>query len=117
VTIADSVLTGNYSESRGGAFYATDGTVTVTNSVFSNNVADEDGGAVGIFSTQGEATDVVISDSVPGTAAPEALFGLDGNDTLSGAKRQDLGQLREGGREGLISATSGGLSLVATNTC
>jgi predicted outer membrane repeat protein len=64
LTIADSVFTGNYSESRGGAFYSDLGTVEVTNTLFSNNVADEDGGAVGIFNTAGEPTDVVISDSV-----------------------------------------------------
>lgn len=70
LTIADVVLTGNYSANDGGAVHllGTDGTVTIRDSVISNNVAYYGGGALYSFGS-GALTLILTNAEITGNTA------------------------------------------------
>lgn len=76
LTIADVVLTGNFTDNDGGAvhLYATAGTVTILDSVISNNVADAGGGA--LYSGASALTLILTNVEITGNTAGDAGGGL-----------------------------------------
>lgn len=76
LTIADVVLTGNFSDNDGGAvhLYATAGTVTIRDSVISNNVADAGGGA--LYSGASALTLILTNVEITGNTAGNDGGGL-----------------------------------------
>ena len=79
LTIADVVLTGNYSANDGGAIdlYMTAGTVVIRNSVISNNVAVESGGGLYFDSNDNAPLEISITDvTITGNTAGDAGGGV-----------------------------------------
>ncbi|CAM8651435.1 Right handed beta helix domain containing protein [Acidimicrobiia bacterium] len=116
LTIADVVLTGNYSANDGGAvhLYNTGGTVTIRDSVISNNVAYYSGGAL-YSGGDGALTLILTNVEITGNTAGDGDGGglyLEETDTTISNSTID-GNVSEGNGGGISSGTG---SLTISNS-
>ena len=115
LTIADVVLTGNYSKNDGGAvqLYGTDGTVTIRDSVISNNVAGSGGGA--LYSNADNALTLILTNvAITGNTAAANGGGLYLNDTETTISNSTIDGNISSSDGGGIHLYSGSLTITST---